>query len=111
MENNELAYLREYLELRINSLEKLLEQRSQLITVANERDRILLSERLAGMNEFRKAMQDQTDKFADSKEMELRIRPLESFMQETRAKIGITMWGIAVFFTVVQVVLRMLWNK
>lgn len=102
---------RDYLERRIDELEKRIIQQTQLVALANDRDRVVLNERLAHMNEFRDALRDQTATFIDRKELDLRIKPIEDFVSEIRTRVSMTMWGIGVFFIVIQVVLRLLWSK
>jgi len=56
--------LREHLERQIADLEKRIDQRATLVIAANDRERIVLNERLAGMNEFRGQLRDQASAFA-----------------------------------------------
>src|SRR5438552_3794710 len=111
MTDGEVVTLREFVETRFDELEKRLDQRTQLLMSANERDKSVLNERLKGMNEFRNALRDQAQQFVDRKELELRLKPLEAFMIETRTRINVAIWGIGALFIVAQVIFHMLWGK
>lgn len=102
---------REYLELRIDELEKRIIQQAELLALANDRDKVIINERLTSMNEFRNSLKDQAANFVDRKEFDLRLRPVETSLLETKTRIAMTMWGIGVFFVVVQITLRILWAK
>lgn len=106
--------LREYVDLRfeeLTQLRSLIDERAELLRSADERDRTAMNQRLASMNEFRDALRDQSGSFVERKEMDLRLRPLEAFVQETRGRIAVTVWGIGVFFVVVQIILRVVWTR
>lgn len=103
--------LRGYVDLRFAELEKRISQHAELLRVAHERDKVTMDARLASMNEFRNALRDQTGLFVERKEMDLRLRPLETFVQEMRGRVAATMWGIGVFFVILQIVFRLVWSK
>lgn len=112
--SDEPITMREYVDMRfeeLTQLRNLIDERAELLRAADDRDRTAMNQRLASMNEFRDALRDQTGSFVDRKEMDLRLRPLEAFVQETRGRIAVTVWGIGIFFVVVQIVLRVIWTK
>jgi subtilase family serine protease len=76
--NKELEHIKEIFNLRINSIEK-------ATTLAKESMEV----RLAGMNEFREALKDQTSKFITKTEHELlinEIRELREFKIQITSK-------------------------
>ena len=103
--------LREYIETRFLELEKRIDQRTELLVVANERDKVTMNERLSGMNEFRASLRDQASSFVDRKEFDLRLKPVEAFVNEIRGRIAVAIWGIGIFFVVIQVILRIIWAR
>jgi len=101
----------ETLSARLEELDKRISQRFDLIDRATDLALRTMDKRLDGMNEFREALREQQDRFADRKELDLRIKPLEAFQNETRGRVAVTIWGIGLFFVVVQIVIRILWNR
>jgi len=51
------------LEQRIGELEKRIDERTELLLAQNERDKVVLNERLGTMNEFRGQLRDQASTF------------------------------------------------
>ena len=70
-----------------------------------------MDKRLDSMNEFRSSLRDQAASFADRKELDLRLKPLEEFRANTQGRMQTTVWLVGAVFVVIQIVLRMLWQK
>ncbi len=96
---------------RIVELEKRMDQRFELMDRALEVALRAMDKRLDSMNEFRSSLRDQATQFADRKEVDLRLKPIEVFVAESRGRISLLVWGIGVFFVVIQVILRMVWSR
>ena len=96
---------------RITELEKRMDQRFELMDKALTVALTAMDKRLDSMNEFRSSLRDQASQFADRKELDLRLKPIETFIHQSQGKISILVWGIGIFFVIVQVVLRMVWTK
>jgi len=96
---------------RITELEKRVDQRFELMDRALTVALSAMDKRLDSMNEFRSSLRDQASQFADRKELDLRLKPIEMFINQSQGKISILIWGIGVFFVIVQIVLRMVWVK
>ena len=96
---------------RITELEKRVDQRFELMDRALTVALSAMDKRLDSMNEFRSSLRDQASQFADRKELDLRLKPIEMFINQSQGKISILIWGIGVFFVIVQIVLRVVWVK
>jgi len=96
---------------RLAELEKRVDQRFELMDRALTVALSAMDKRLDSMNEFRSSLRDQASQFADRKELDLRLKPIETFVNQSQGKISMLVWGIGVFFVVVQIVLRMVWSK
>jgi len=96
---------------RVEELDKRLTLRFELMDRSVNVALMSLDRRLDGMNEFRASLRDQTAQFADRKELDLRLKPLEEFMSNVQGRLSVTMWGIGALFVAVQIVLRILWAK
>jgi hypothetical protein len=97
--------------IRIAELDRRVEQRFELMDRALEVALRAMDKRLDSMNEFRSSLRDQASQFADRKELELRLKPIETFINQSQGRVSVLVWGIGVFFVAVQVVLRMVWAK
>lgn len=128
MTNDELnVSLRDYVDIRINDLQKQLE--IHVATIQQQLDRRIvdanhatdlareqMDKRLEGMNEFRQQLNDQTAKFITRDEVQAKqdayiptineVQRRLSLIENSLANIQGRMWAIGVGFTILTVVIN-----
>jgi len=96
---------------RVEELDKRLSMRFDLVDRSITVALSAMERRLDTMNEFRSSLRDQAASFADRKELDLRLKPLEEFRANTQGRMQTTVWIVGMVFVIIQIVLRMLWQK